>query len=188
MVNEKIEEKTKIIVSFLENTTSIDLKRLKLKFLEDTTSEVYLTGILSPLVYMPKSSIKQSIDDSVVFGGNRIYGTGRIGSDIKMVCYGDYCDYLFKDSHKFLSYRGKKKEFERNFALIPEKNKIFNDKFPFCVTALIIKKVQDNGDMVSQILQMHNIMPPDNNEKPVAKQEDKTMGEKGKVGDARVSE
>jgi len=40
-------------------------------------------------------------------------------SEILPACYGEYCDYIFKDTHKFLSYRGKKKEFEKNFNLIP---------------------------------------------------------------------
>ena len=134
-MNQKFEDKAKIMVSFIENTIRIDIKRACLKFIEDSMGEIYYIGICRDILYTVKGQdpytdqpLMRLPNDSFVFGGNKVT-TDKSNwkpAHIQKICYGDFCDYQFNDTHKFLSYRGKKKEFEKNFSLIPDKNKIFN--------------------------------------------------------------
>eukprot|EP00347_Sterkiella_histriomuscorum_P002921 403366282 len=148
-----IEEKTKVIVSYLENTIHIDVKRAYLKFLQDSNRDESINS-------QQNLPVQRLLNDSFVFGGNKLHTdkTKWRDSHVSKICYGDFCDFQFNDNHKFLSYRGKKKEFEKNFGLIPEKNKIFNNKFDFTVSGLIIKKIEDNPIVAEQILQKHCIV------------------------------
>ncbi|CDW78909.1 UNKNOWN [Stylonychia lemnae] len=134
-MNQKFEDKAKVIISFMENTTRTDIKRACVKFLEDTTGEIYYLGVCRDILYAVKGQdsgqdqpLMRLPNDSFVFGGNKILSekTNWKEAAIPKICYGEFCEYQFNDTHKFLSYRGKKKEFERNFSLIPDKNKIFN--------------------------------------------------------------
>ena len=53
-LNQKIEEKTKTLISFIESTTKIEIKRIFIKFVEDIQGEVFLIGIINNIYFIPK--------------------------------------------------------------------------------------------------------------------------------------
>ena len=134
-LNTKIEERAKTLISFIENTTKVEIKRIQIKFVEDIYGELFFIGIINDILYFPKGiNMNQTpfpviqLDDSALFGGSRIMNdkTNWKNGDRLPVCYGEFCEYVFQESYKFISYRGKKIEFEKNFKSIPDKNKIYN--------------------------------------------------------------
>ena len=142
VLNARMDQMTKTIISFIEMTTKVDVKQIWIKFLEDKSGEVYFNGVTFDLYYLVKgpqekdSPPKTLINESLVFAGTKIKvdKNNWLQSSVLPVCSGEYCEYEFNDNHKFLSYRGKKKEFERNFSMIPEKNLVFN---VICIYLLI---------------------------------------------------
>jgi len=53
-LNLLIEEKTRTILSFLENTAQINVRRVYLRFIEDVSGEVYFVGVKHDILYEMK--------------------------------------------------------------------------------------------------------------------------------------
>ena len=97
-MNSKIEEKAKTLVSYIENTTKIEIKRIQIKFVEDITGEVFFIGIINDLLYMPKGGIPYNpmrSDESSMFSGSKIIQERSKwkAAEVLPVCYGEFCDY-----------------------------------------------------------------------------------------------
>jgi hypothetical protein len=56
ILNTKIEEKAKVLVSYIESITRSDVKKVFIKFLEDVQGEVFCTGMINDILYLPKGS------------------------------------------------------------------------------------------------------------------------------------
>ena len=54
VLNTKIEERAKTLISFIENTTKVEIKRIQIKFVEDIYGELFFIGIINDIVYFPK--------------------------------------------------------------------------------------------------------------------------------------
>ena len=54
LLNQKIEEMTRILVSFIETTNAISVKNLRVKFIQEISGNVFMLGILNDLFYTPK--------------------------------------------------------------------------------------------------------------------------------------
>ena len=121
-LNEKIIDLTKQVVSFIECAHKMDIKKLILKCVEDMTGEIFCTGLMDEVFYLPRGVLfEPGMSNEVylnrMYTSHLIYRAAKVKPDrhkwksaeVLPVCYGEFCDYLFKDNHKFLSYRGKKR-------------------------------------------------------------------------------
>jgi len=79
-LNSKIEERAKILISYIESTLRVDVKKVRMKFMEDIAGEVYLLGVEDTIYSMPKGQEE---------------GQKWKGPDVLPVCYGEFCDYEF---------------------------------------------------------------------------------------------
>lgn len=54
IVNQKIQDLTNTLVSFIESTMCIEVKRMQVKYMEDIDSELLFVGLKDELVYIDK--------------------------------------------------------------------------------------------------------------------------------------
>ena len=51
LVNQRIEELTRVVVGLIENTTSVEVKRIQMKFMEDINNNIVFLGVRDEIVY-----------------------------------------------------------------------------------------------------------------------------------------
>lgn len=101
--------------------------------MEDVNCLLFFMGIENGFYYLP---IYKDIDYDSVFTSNKVpetlekaklttmHNTWACNYPVRQ-CHGQFCHYYISDNSKYLTYPGKAKIFEKDFSLIPKKNKIF---------------------------------------------------------------
>ncbi|CDW76483.1 UNKNOWN [Stylonychia lemnae] len=135
IINQKIQDVSKTIISFMESTIGIDIKRIQIKFIEDLQGEIVFLGIKDELVYTMKgpaleiSSVKsnqKNNDDFEGFNSTKIIKDHKQwkSSKIERICYGKFCQFNIDQSEKYQGALKSRKHASQNLNLIPSRNKI----------------------------------------------------------------
>eukprot|EP00347_Sterkiella_histriomuscorum_P013298 403365251 len=183
LINEQVQEQAKVLISFIESTVGIDIKRIQMKFISDIQGNIVFLGVRDDIVYLRRgqeyqiSSTRtvdndydgyykqkgQGYDDEFQgFGSTKIikdFLPDWRSSKVQPVCFGNFCKFKIEQNEKYQSIvRSKNQNTNQNLKLIPARNKVLKNNVSFSIGALLIKKAVDNLEVTKIILQNNNIV------------------------------